>query len=203
VVLFAPLPAIQNLSTALVYVPMGGMSSQPHSTCMNDHIFLCPRGLCRPYFALTELWDSPQCVEARTGLSPLPHAIPVNLAYLFAQRSGGGGGLRPQLEPPSRPFMMPRLPFEAIDIEWFFYARYNEAPAPVVIQNGSEPATCGLIRELPIYYAICRSARITCGDQLLNWWRDSALVALRPTTKAMLAECEALNTRFCSSGSCV
>ena len=36
VVLFAPLPALHNLSSAFVYVPMGGMSSQPHSTCMND-----------------------------------------------------------------------------------------------------------------------------------------------------------------------
>ena len=101
------------------------------------------------------------------------------------------------------PYVVPRLPYESIDGEWYFFARYNVAPATVAIANGSEPATCGLIREIPLYYAICRSTRITCSDQLVGWWRDSAAVALRPTTRAMLAECEALNKRFCSSGSCV
>ena len=43
-----------ELQTGNAYVP-AGMTQLPQFKCMGDHIFLCPRSLCRPYFMVLEL----------------------------------------------------------------------------------------------------------------------------------------------------
>ena len=42
---------LAELPPTHAYVPMStSMSSFPLAKCQNDHLFLCPRRLCRPYF---------------------------------------------------------------------------------------------------------------------------------------------------------
>ena len=50
------------LRTDQVYVPGGGMSFRGWTRCSNDHLFLCPRGLCAPYATLIHNFDDPTCV---------------------------------------------------------------------------------------------------------------------------------------------
>jgi hypothetical protein len=214
IVLMRPLPPLQSLGADQVFVPQGGMSSNPQSACMNDHIFLCPRHLCHAYFELAELWDSPYCVDQAEQGPTLPTRPPTDrdrgetaargevsaddTASIFATR-GGNGILRPQVAAPRGPFVVPRLPYEAIDAEWFFFARYKEAPALIEAPNGSALATCGLIRELKIHYALCRSSRITCKEQLVTWWRgwsEAGGAQTDATNIEALKECEVLNGRF-------
>ena len=44
-----------------VHVPRNGMTESLDSRCHNDHLFWCPRHLCRPYFELLEIFESPLC----------------------------------------------------------------------------------------------------------------------------------------------
>ena len=51
----ADMPLPPQLSPQSAYMPYGLVP------CMNDHVFICPRALCRPYFTMTELWESRHC----------------------------------------------------------------------------------------------------------------------------------------------
>lgn len=79
-ILFAPIWLPK--STQSVYVPGGGMSFRGWTRCSNDHLFLCPRGLCGPYATLIRNFDDPTC-------APLPG---------FA--AGGDGVVNGTLRPP-------------------------------------------------------------------------------------------------------
>ena len=54
-------PIILPIEKTFAYLPFGGMTPYPAYKCMNDHIFLCPRQLCVPYFMMTNIWKSPGC----------------------------------------------------------------------------------------------------------------------------------------------
>ena len=49
-VFFDGLPLLATLRPHSVFVPRGVMTSRPTLQLMNDHVFLCPRALCKPYF---------------------------------------------------------------------------------------------------------------------------------------------------------
>jgi hypothetical protein len=117
-----------------VYVPSGGMTIDAAFRCMNDLAFLCPRHLCRPYFRLLELWQSPYCnathrVDAdptrgssrssssssssgssssssSSHLADLP-AVEEEGASIFASPSGIANG---QSGPATAPYVLPRPP---------------------------------------------------------------------------------------------
>ena len=57
-VYYSDVPLPSTLSPTHAYVSSSGMTNDPLYRCMNDQIMLCPRGLCRPYFKLLELWTS-------------------------------------------------------------------------------------------------------------------------------------------------
>ena len=52
---------------AAVYVPASIDSPRATHTCLNDMLFACPRALCRPYFELLELFESPHCNASECG----------------------------------------------------------------------------------------------------------------------------------------
>jgi hypothetical protein len=83
-VFFEPLPTPHTLSTSHAHVPSGGCTYAPLARWTNDHLFVCPRGLCHPYFELLELWTSPQCDP--TEAAPLG---------IFASVDNQTGRLRP------------------------------------------------------------------------------------------------------------
>ena len=65
-VALAPLPLTALAATdreQFAYLPLGGFSPNDADMCASDHLFLCPRALCRSYFELTELWTSPLCTR--------------------------------------------------------------------------------------------------------------------------------------------
>lgn len=47
-----------------VFVPQFGMGPPQRSNrCLNDHLFVCPRRMCRPLFELLEIFENPYCTE--------------------------------------------------------------------------------------------------------------------------------------------
>ena len=177
IVHLGPVELPLHLSRAFVYLPAGGMSSRSELQCMNDHLFLCPRELCRPYFGLSELFET-ECISGSkfiveedagashsvlmgTKRSRLPHGA-ADLA---------DGELDALRQPPRRPTLLPAVP-SGFGIQWYFYARYSDGRT---CRDGASapPACCGLLRERPWRYAIARgdapkAGRIECGVRLLH-----------------------------------
>ena len=57
-----PLPRLDSLAQQFAYTPRGGMNAAREAACTNDHMFLCPRRLCRAYFELLEIFESERCI---------------------------------------------------------------------------------------------------------------------------------------------
>jgi len=54
-----PVQLLQGATTA--YVPRGVMTCDPQFVLLNDHIFICPRDLCAPYFSVAKRYE--ECTE--------------------------------------------------------------------------------------------------------------------------------------------
>ena len=150
-------------NATFVYVPRDGMNIHPLALCTNDHMFLCPRHLCRPYFMLAELWESPYCrrdgrAAATPGSTPfLPadesepaHALASIIAHADADAPGGFWTPRE----PKAPFLLPALPPMA-DAQWYWMARYGGA-GPCDARRTTDAKCCGLVREMPFMYDLAR-----------------------------------------------
>eukprot|EP00316_Scyphosphaera_apsteinii_P016206 CAMPEP_0119307544 /NCGR_PEP_ID=MMETSP1333-20130426/8013_1 /TAXON_ID=418940 /ORGANISM="Scyphosphaera apsteinii, Strain RCC1455" /LENGTH=388 /DNA_ID=CAMNT_0007311115 /DNA_START=177 /DNA_END=1343 /DNA_ORIENTATION=- len=160
-----PLAYPLSLGTANVYVPSGGMTVDSDYRCMNDMVFICPRNLCRPYFKMLELWQSPLCVKSHlTGLSTI-----------FAPSADMPNG---QFAPPTKPYLVPQTPNASrgnswagafMSAQWYFFARYVRAPARPCLVNESTSQCCGLIREFAWPYAIRRRrGYLECQHRLMK-----------------------------------
>ena len=164
-VYFADAPAPPPPSVALV--PAGGMTRLREYECLNDHLLFCPRALCRPYFELLELWESPHCrfrvaaPDAAGGAAPTT-AEPDADGALARAAVGVPAG---RDAPPDAPYALPALPRNArgrpITAQWFVLARYggalgdcNREPPTIDAassaaarrldaKNATDPARCG------------------------------------------------------------
>ena len=74
------------------YVPFGDMWVSGLQSCLNDHVFACPREQCRPYFSTLELWESKHCTGSANEEDP---SAPMPL---------GDSG------PPAAPYKLPSPP---------------------------------------------------------------------------------------------
>ena len=167
------------LDPEAAYVPLAGMNRDPRAMCTNDHIFICPRGLCRPYFHLLEIFDSSHCVPwfHRTQAQPLIFATEVD------------GKLTPN-SLPAEPYSIPPIPQGVYpSTEWYMLARYvregsacnatasgaNASAAEIGHQSAGAQAIaapcCGLIRELRLHYAIARGGSATGNIQCAAYMR--------------------------------
>ncbi len=174
-----PLAWPRGLDTKFAYVLSHGMSSLPHYRCMNDHAFLCPRLLCRPFFKLLELWTSPFCRMQPSAPDTAPEEAARNHS-IFVQRDGT---LRWASAAPDAPFdlpLPPTLPWFAVNqtgasrttSQWFFFARYSDRAGRLCRPTDATEECCGLLRELAWPSTIGRSRLegLDCAGRLAAWW---------------------------------
>ena len=209
---------LATASRAHVYVAEGGMNGMTVAMCQNDHFFLCPRHLCRPYFHLMELWESRNCRAAEDSSAATKSAAaaiasaatatdpasvdPTSLASIFATRSPSapGGFLlgEAQISAPNVPFLLPPPPRYA-DAEWYFLARYGSGEV-CDADVTTDAACCGLIREVPYLYSLARGdsrqGRIECNHRLIYYWRGTNASALRERHAGALERCLQLDHSY-------
>ena len=70
--LFDPLPDTFFSSTHAV-IPLGGMTCNRDAECCNDHLFVCPRHLCSPYFNVSREYED--CADP-SSLAKMRQDIP-------------------------------------------------------------------------------------------------------------------------------
>ncbi len=144
-VYYADVPLLRNLSTTSAYVSSSGMTDDPLYRCMNDQIFLCPRQLCRPYFALLELWESPYCNATQAT------------ANIFATSQSEPNGAA---SAPGAPYLLPLPPPEKhrahMSAQWYFFARYSVTHGHPCRPFERTEQCCGMLREVAWPYSIAR-----------------------------------------------
>lgn len=211
IVWLQPLPRLQQLEPRFAYVPRGGMNRAPFAMCTNDHLFLCPRHLCRAYFELLEIFESPHCAapllpsggpvydlttchrdastgqypqgatarKRRDGMSEWRAKAAEAPPLISATRSASGDLVMngPPHDYASRHYSIPPVsPRLAPYAEQYFLARYTPAGTECVASDpGVSDACCGLIREVPFWYALARGGTlngwVTCRYSLNETWR--------------------------------
>ena len=170
-----------TLSTTHAHVPYGGMTDHAQTACTNDHMFFCPRHLCRPYFELLELWESAFCIAANVPPVTLthtngPHAIPK--------------------DEPRAPFWVPPPPHGAAH-QWYILARYNCGRRCASDRDGC----CGLLRELRYPYAFARGdaerGLLDCRLRLVClMWRGGNYSRTQLENQNATEECQSLHKRY-------
>lgn len=201
-VLLQPLP-LNILNPSFAHVPIGGFSHFPVDMCVNDHLLLCPRGLCRAYFELLELWQSPLCTRNETEAS----------GDIFATELPNGTLI--MNEAPSQRFLLPSWTNSTLDpgarrnrnVQVHFLARYqspHHAHGDACHADRDDPSCCGLMREFPLYYSIARgdgeSGIIECLYTLQGGWRQDEL-DMRHNNSDAIAACEAINDEYARGAS--
>eukprot|EP00316_Scyphosphaera_apsteinii_P023685 CAMPEP_0119300850 /NCGR_PEP_ID=MMETSP1333-20130426/2738_1 /TAXON_ID=418940 /ORGANISM="Scyphosphaera apsteinii, Strain RCC1455" /LENGTH=334 /DNA_ID=CAMNT_0007302757 /DNA_START=74 /DNA_END=1074 /DNA_ORIENTATION=+ len=164
-----------------VYIPGGGMNANVYARFTNDHLFFCPRPLCRPYFHLLELWESPLC--DKTGKAPIG---------VFASN------LSSRLVPnvlPTRPFSVPpprKPPYH----QWYILARYSLDGDCSSVPKERLNAICGLVHEIDIPYVLARGNEeagvLVCDYNLLAW------VRLPPAVREAYSNCQTQSEKYSS-----
>ena len=163
-VYFADVPLVgRALNAEHVYVSSSGMTDDTLYRCMNDQIVICPRRLCRPYFALLELWTSPHC-----NAVPAPLDAPTTIFAPSATEPHGA------VSGPSSPFTLPLPPAEKrrthMSAQWYMFARYSTRGGTPCKPAETTEACCGLLREVAWPYSIARGrSSLECQFRLAEY----------------------------------
>ena len=190
-----------------VYVPEGGMNAFDVAMCQNDHLFCCPRSLCRPYFHLLELWESPHCrhvSQQASNVSPGREKADA-LKSIFAVPSDSAPGnftVSGSNGHPTAPFALPPLPALA-DAEWYFLARYSSGHLCDAAST-TAASCCGLVREVPYLYSLARGddrrGNIECERRLVDFWRGKNATELHGRHRDALDRCHRMSHRYQNCG---
>ena len=168
---------LSKLSLRYAYLPAAGMHDEMR--CLNDHIFVCPRPLCRSYFTLIDLWLSGRCNSSDESVEPI-----------FARANSGRGWT---LAPLSGTYSLPTVPAWASGeypgkagfgpaLQYMFYALYTDGNVPhrdfqKRRWNSSSCSKGGLLREMDWAYTIARGnatvGGISCNSRW-NLWTSRA-----------------------------
>ena len=191
-VALAPLPLTALAATdreQFAYLPLGGFSPNDADMCASDHLFLCPRALCRSYFELTELWTSPLCTRNASEATATIFATNTPRGLVMATRPEGR-------------FLLPdadhthAAPFTLFD---HFRARYQPYPFRDCDASIDAPSCCGLVRELAWPYSFARgnadAGVLECQYTLVGGWRTRDFEAHGRNAEA-LAICHAASDLY-------
>ena len=117
-----PLAHILAAARYRALVPQFGMGPPGTPAYFNDHLFVCPRALCRPFFELLEIFESEHCRETHdhgrdfmTGAEQQSSARRLGSIFLTNHSL---------VAPPDGPFLLPR-PRAGISAQWYAVARYS------------------------------------------------------------------------------
>ena len=184
----------------VVAVPRGGMTEYKQFRCMNDHMFACPRHLCRPYFHLLDLFRDTSPVRCTTSMS-----LPVCTASRAFDRllhppGSAAGDLQGAFHAddcrlPRPPRLDPKMPGSNPKIneyseQWFYFWALGGALRDGWLECGAhvhDGECCGRLRERSVYYAISRGGNLECNLRLETLWADA-----NETSPFFLERCRAL-----------
>jgi len=191
-VFFEAIPPVRGLDSTLVHLPSGGMSEDPNTRWTNDHLFLCPRHLCRAYYELLELWQSPLCSGDGfnfTNRYDLPAGI-----YAALMDTASGRVLTPN-GPPTYNYTIPSIMGSRFLVDWYIVARYSLDGCRTMSDEvrNSDNTTCGLVQEFDLAYTIARGSEtagyMDCDYTLTTQaWRASQ--RYYPRVQEAYSECE-------------
>ena len=189
-----------------VHVPRNGMTESLDSRCHNDHLFWCPRHLCRPYFELLEIFESPFCRGA-TRYAAFNETLWASAAAppsVFARGRGGVALVANGAHgPPNSSYWLPWSAQSGIyDVEYWFAARYSRGQRCTDFDSdqtrgGLSGRCCGLIDDsATLAYAVARYGSttgrpvgLTCEDNMLNWRPHDASWPAHPAQQPSFVEC--------------
>ena len=186
-----PLP-LASLAPSFGYMPRGGFAPDTQYMCQNDHLFLCPRALCRGYFRLLEIWQSPHCTRNATHVHDVLHST----SSIFAHAGPNGELTMNGATEPTEPFLVPELSVKSMS--GHFIARYASHDQACVA--GVTPETCcGLLREFGWAYTIARGTNdvglLECEYTLVGGVR-LADRADTPASRRAMSNCQAAHAAY-------
>lgn len=121
-----PLAHILAAARYRAIVPQFGMGPPGTPAYFNDHLFVCPRALCRPFFELLEIFESEHCRENPDHADYQGRDLMLGAEQQTSARRLGSIFLTNHSlrHAPDRPFLLTH-PRAGIDAQWYAVARYS------------------------------------------------------------------------------
>jgi len=150
-----PLAYILAAARYRALVPQFGMGPPGTPAYFNDHLFVCPRGLCRPFFELLEIFESEHCRENHSHVHNHGRDFMLGAEQQTSARRLGSIFLTNHslVAPPDRPFLLTH-PLAGIGAQWYVVARYS---ANAQAANDAVDSRC-LSRYQPVCH--CNGTRL-------------------------------------------